>query len=62
LGAPKRFCGGYVGLKLPHDINVRLRAASLESGRTLSDLIRETLASRWGKGQKAQAQETRTGQ
>ncbi len=51
MSAKKRFEGGYVGVKLPQDVNTRLRAASLETGRTLSDLIRETLAQTWGKGQ-----------
>jgi hypothetical protein len=60
MARPKIFHGSNVGLKLPKDIDVRLRAASLETGRTLSDLIRETLAPTWGKVQNPQ--EIRTGQ
>jgi len=54
MGRPKIFHGGNVGVRLPRDIDLRLRAASLETGRSLSDLIRETLARTWGKMQKAQ--------
>ena len=59
MARPKIFHGGYVGLRLPRDIDLRLRAAALESGKSLSDLIRETLAPVWGKIQKAQNVETR---
>lgn len=51
MARPKIFHGSNVGLKLPRDIDLRLRAASLETGRSLSDLIRETLAATWGKVQ-----------
>ncbi|MGD0971255.1 MAG: ribbon-helix-helix protein, CopG family [Desulfobaccales bacterium] len=50
MGRPKIFHGSNVGVKLPKDVDTRLRAAALETGRTLSDLIRETLAQTWGKG------------
>lgn len=45
---PKIFEGGYLGLRLPKDMDLRLRAAALETGRSLSDLARETLARTWG--------------
>jgi hypothetical protein len=57
---PKIFYGSMVGVKLPQDVDQALRTASLASGKSLSDLIRETLAQTWGKRQKAQ--EIRTGQ
>lgn len=60
MAAPKRFHGSNVGVRLSKDVDTRLRAASIETGRSLSDLIRETLSLTWGKGQKAQ--EIRTGQ
>ena len=60
MARPKLFFGSNVGLRLPREIDLRLRAASLETGRTLSDLIRETLAQTWGKGKKGQ--EIRVGQ
>jgi hypothetical protein len=60
MGRPKIFHGSNVGLRLPKDIDLRLRAKSLETGRTLSDLIREALGEVWRKGQKGQ--EMRTGQ
>lgn len=60
MGRPKIFHGSNVGLKLPRDIDVRLRAEALKTGKSLSDLIRETSAPAWGKGQKAQGK--RTGQ
>lgn len=60
MARPKVFHGGNVGLRLPKDIDLRLRAAALETGRSLSDLIRESLAQTWGEGRKAQ--EIRTGQ
>jgi len=50
MARPKMFHGSNVGVKLPRDIDLRLRAAALDSGRTLSDLIRETLAQTWGQG------------
>jgi len=53
MARPKIFCGGPIGVRLPRDIDLRLRAASLETGRSLSDLVRETLAASWGKGKKA---------
>lgn len=49
-----------MGVRLPKDIDLRLRAAALETGKSLSELIRETLAPTWGKGQKVH--EMRTGQ
>jgi len=60
MARPKIFFGSNVGLRLPKDVDLRLRAASLETGKSLSDLIRETLTPVWGKAQKAQ--EIRTGQ
>lgn len=60
MARPKVFHGGNMGVRLPRDIDLRLRAASLETGKSLSDLIRECLAQTWGKVQKTQ--ETRTGQ
>lgn len=54
MARPKVFHGGNVGVRLPKDVDIRLRAAALETGKTLSDLIRETLAQTWGAGQKAQ--------
>jgi hypothetical protein len=53
MGQPKLF-HGFIGVKLPADINLRLRAASLETGKSLSDLIRETLTPMWGKASRAQ--------
>jgi hypothetical protein len=49
MARPKVFHGGNVGVRLPKDIDLLLRAKSLATGRTLSDLIRETLARAWGK-------------
>lgn len=60
MGRPKMFHGSNVGLRLPKDMDLRLRAAAIETGKSLSDLIRETLAPAWGKGKKSQ--EIRTGQ
>ena len=60
MARPKMFHGGNVGVRLPKDVDIRLRAASLETGRSLSDLIRETLILTYGKGQKVH--EMRTGQ
>ena len=51
MARPKKFHGGNVGVRLPKDIDLRLRAAALETGRSLSDLIRETLAQSWGRPQ-----------
>lgn len=51
MARPKMFHGGNVGVRLPRDIDLRLRAAALETGRSLSDLIRETLAQTWGRVQ-----------
>jgi predicted HicB family RNase H-like nuclease len=53
MARPKIFHGGNVGVRLPRDIDLRLRAAALETGKSLSHLIRETLAQTWGAGQKA---------
>ena len=58
MARPKVFHGSNVGVKLPKDIDVRLRAASLETGKTLSALIRETLTPVWGKVQKPQEMQT----
>jgi hypothetical protein len=60
MARPKVFHGGMVGLKLPEDINIRLRAAALETGKTLSELIRETLAPVWSARTQAD-REARTG-
>jgi hypothetical protein len=60
MARPKMFHGSNVGVKLPQDIDLRLRAAALDSGRTLSDLIRETLAQTWGRGQGMQTGETKS--
>jgi hypothetical protein len=54
MARPKQFHGSNVGVKLPRELDLMLRAAALDSGRTLSDLIRETLAQRWGKARKPQ--------
>jgi hypothetical protein len=54
MARPKVFHGGNVGVRLPKDVDLRLRATALETGRSLSDLIRETLAQAWGKGHKVQ--------
>lgn len=54
MARPKQFHGGNIGVRLPRDIDLMLRAKALETGRSLSDLIRETLAPTWGKRQKAQ--------
>jgi hypothetical protein len=54
MARPKIYHGGNVGVRLPKDIDLCLRAASLSTGRSLSDLIRETLAQTWGRGQKVQ--------
>ena len=53
MARPKIFHGGNVGVRLPRDIDLSLRAASLETGKSLSALIRETLAQTWSAGQKA---------
>jgi len=58
MARPKKFYGGNIGVRLPRDIDLGLRVASLQSGRTLSDLIRETLAQTWGKGRKPQEMRT----
>jgi len=60
MARPKLFHGGPVGVRLPKDIDLRLRAAAFETGLTLSDLIRETLAPIWGSGQKTR--EAKTGE
>jgi hypothetical protein len=57
---PKIYHGSTIGLRLPRDIDLLIRAKSLESGRSLSELVRESLIATWRKGQKGQ--ETRTGQ
>ena len=57
MARPKIFHGGNVGVRLPKDIDLRLRAASLETGKSLSELIRTTLAQTWSKGQKIQEKE-----
>jgi hypothetical protein len=54
MARPKIYHGGNVGVRLPKDIDLCLRAASLSTGRSLSDLILETLAQTWGRGQKVQ--------
>jgi len=54
MARPKVFHGGNVGVRLPRDVDLRLRAAALETGKSLSDLIRETLALTWGAKQKGQ--------
>lgn len=54
MARPKVFFGSNVGLKLTKDIDLRFRTASSETGKSLSDLIRETLAPTWGKGKKSQ--------
>jgi len=59
LARPKLFHGGNIGVRLPRDVDLRLRAASLETGKSLSDLIRETLAPVWGKTKRGQNIETR---
>jgi len=61
MARPKVFHGGGVGLKLPLDINLRLRAAALETGKSLSELIRETLAARWGTPRPQADREARNG-
>jgi hypothetical protein len=53
MARPKVYYGSNVGLRLHRDVDLCLRAAALQTGRTLSDLIRETLAQTWGKGQGA---------
>lgn len=59
MARPKLFHGGNIGVRLPRDIDLCLRAAALRTGKSLSELIGETLATTWGEGQKAQ--ETRIG-
>lgn len=59
MARPKLFHGGNIGVRLPRDVDLRLRAASLETGKSLSDLIRETLAPVWGKTKRGQNIETR---
>jgi hypothetical protein len=53
MARPKIFHGGNIGVRLPRDVDLRLRAAALETGRSLSDLIRETLVPVWGRPLKA---------
>lgn len=57
MARPKLFHGGNIGVRLPRDIDLCLRAAALQTGKSLSELIRETLAPTWG-GQKAQGVKT----
>ncbi len=49
MARPKIFHGTCVGIKLPKDVDTRVRAAALKSGKTISDIVRETLAQAWGK-------------
>jgi hypothetical protein len=54
MARPKIFNGSTVGLRLPKDIDLCLRAAAVESGRSISELVRETLSQSWGKEKKNQ--------
>jgi hypothetical protein len=47
---PKIYHGSTIGVKLPRDVDLCLRAEALKTGKSISELVRETLAS-WGKGQ-----------
>jgi hypothetical protein len=58
VARPKMFHGGNVGVRLPKEVDIRLRATSLETGRSLADLIREALMQDYG----AKAKEARAGQ
>jgi hypothetical protein len=60
MARPKLFHGGPVGVRLPKEIDLRLRTAALETGKSLSDLIRETLGPVWGKGQGMGTGETKS--
>ena len=54
MARPKVFHGGNVGVRLPRDVDLRLRATALETGKSLSDLIREALSLTWGTVQNNQ--------
>jgi len=58
MARPKVFYGSTVGVKLSRDLDLVLRGKALETGRTLSDLIRESLIATWRKGQKIQEMQT----
>ena len=47
MARPKKFHGGMIGLKLPAEINIRLRVEAKETGKTLSQIVREILEARW---------------
>jgi predicted DNA-binding protein len=55
MAMKKVYKGGLVGVRISEEINSRIRKEAVETGRTLSDLVRETLSQKWG----GQAQEVR---
>jgi predicted DNA-binding protein len=60
VARPKIYYGGNVGVRLSRELDIRLRAASLESGRSLADIIREALMKNFEKTQNHR--EMRSGQ
>lgn len=48
MAAPKKY-GSQVALHLPAELNQSIRAAAAATGKTLSDVIRESLQIIWGK-------------
>lgn len=50
-GRPKTFSGSAVEMRLPALMSIRIKAAAQEKGKSISDVIRETLAPVFGAGE-----------
>ena len=52
-GRPKTYAVKQIGVKLPGLVDIRIRSEALKSGRTISELVRDTLVEKWGNGKDA---------
>lgn len=52
-GRPKTFGGTQIGVRLPGLVDIRIRSEAERSGRTISEIVRQTLISKWGDGKDA---------
>jgi hypothetical protein len=47
-GRPKTYGGTQVGIRLNAMLDLRIRSEAQRSGRTISQLVRDTLLEKWG--------------
>jgi hypothetical protein len=49
-GRPKVYTGTQIGIKLPVEMDLKLRTEAQKTGKSISDLVRSTLQEKWGNG------------